>query len=144
LGYAVAATKSLIRLDAGQIQSLLHELAFDYDEGMSQGDNLVACMEQLDWECVEQSSQTYSFVHHLDSPLDWDILKQMAKFLQDGSFFEECPGDYVLDLQGNSCPGVMCASIEGGVLHCRLYALVKDANGVRTQQLIEEIDPQLI
>jgi hypothetical protein len=144
MSYGVRNGDSLIQIGREQIEEMLRVLKHGFDGDISLVQNLIECLEQLNWECVEQSQQRFSFVHDLDEPMNWDNLQQMAPFLQDGSFFEEHPGDYVQDLQGNNCPGVMRASIEGSVLRCRLYAVVKGEDGQRSRQLIEEIDPQLI
>ncbi len=144
MGYGIRNGDSLIQVDHERIEEVLRVLKHGCDGDISPAQNLIECLEQLNWECVKQSPQRFSFVHNLDEPMDWDNLQQIAPFLQDGSFFEERPGDYVQDLQGNSCPGIMRASIEGGVLRCRLYAVVTGEDGRRSRQLIEEIDPQLI
>lgn len=135
---------SLIKVDGAQIGALLSALKFPTDSELSLGENLVECLAELDWQCVEQSPTVFSFSYDSEMPMDWDQFLQIAEFAMDGSFVEERPGDYVQDLQGNSCPGVMRASVEDGVLRCRVYAIVSDADGLRSRQLIEEIDPQLL
>lgn len=144
MGYDIRNGKSLIQVGRERIEVMLQVLTYRCDAEISLEQNLIDCLQQMDWEYVEQSAQTLSFVHDAQAAMDWDNFQKIACFLQDGSFFEEHPGDYVQDLQGNSCPGVMRASIEGGVLHCRLYAVVKDEDGQRSRQLIEEIDSQMI
>lgn len=144
MGADVHNGSSLIKVHSGQVGALLSALKFPADSELPLRENLIECLGELDWRCVEQATPIFSFAYDSEMPMDCDQFLQITKFSMDGSFFEERPGDYVQDLQGNSCPGVMRATVENGVLRCRLYALVVGVDGQRTRQMVEEIDPQLI
>lgn len=143
MGSDIRNGRSLIKVDSGRIGSLLSTLKFPVDSELSLYENLIECLEERDWQFVEQSSTVFSFSYDSEILMDWEQFLPIAQFLVDGSFFEERPGDYVQDLQGNSCSGVMRASVECGVLRCRVYAIIRAADGLRTRQLIEEVDPEL-
>ncbi|MNZ51511.1 hypothetical protein D3C78_693270 [compost metagenome] len=148
MGYRARSGASLIRIRAQRIMDVLAALDFEPEEDSSAGDNLSDCLSDLDWVCVAREDGVLAFSHENsdchDRGMDWEALLAMAPFLEEGSFYEEGAGDYVEDREGNSCPGVLQARVESGALRCRLYALVTDAEGRRSRQLIEEIDPQLI
>lgn len=144
MGIDIRNGNSRINVHSAQIGTLLSAVKFRADNDVSPGENLIKCLEELDWRCVEATAPVFSFVYDSETPMEWDHFQQIANCLMDGSFFEERPGDYVQDLQGNSCSGIMRATVEDGVVRCRLYAIVKGADGQRTRQLVEEIDPQLI
>jgi len=144
MGCDVRNGNSMITIDCSRVSALLAALDYSGDDDLEPANNLIECMLLNDWGCVEQSAEFLVFTHDPEEPVNWDSFVQLVPFVQEGSYFEQRPGDYVQDLQGNSRPGVMRASVEGGVLHCRLYALVKGADGFSIRQLIEEIDPQLI
>lgn len=139
---------SLLRIRTGRIMDVLAALDFEPDEDSSAEDNLSDCLSDLDWVCVGREDGVLAFRHensdYHDQGMDWEVLIAMAPFLEEGSFYEEGAGDYVEDRDGNSCSGVLQARVEDGILRCHLYALVTDAEGRRSRQLIEEIDPQLI
>lgn len=147
MGYHVRSGASLIRIRAERIMDVLAALDFEPDEDFSAEDNLSDCLSDFDWACVAREDGVLAFSHensdYHDQGMDWEALLAMAPFLEEDSFYEEGAGDYVEDRDGNSCSGVLQARVEDGVLRCRLYALVTDAEGQRSRQLIEEIDPQL-
>lgn len=143
MGYQAHSGSSLIRIRGERALSVLTALNYEPDEDLSTTENLIECLIDIDWECVNQDAGVLSFTHDPDEAIDWQAFITMAPFLEDGSFFEERPDDYVEDLQGNSCPGVMQALVEGEILHCRLYALVETANGQRIRQLVQVLDPLL-
>ncbi|MOA05658.1 hypothetical protein D3C78_1252670 [compost metagenome] len=138
---------SLLRIRAERIMAVLAALGFEPDEDLSTEENLSDCLSDLDWVCVGREDGIVAFRHensdYHDQGMDWEALLAIAPFLEEGSFYEEGAGDHVEDRDGNSCPGVLRAQVEGGALRCRLYALVTDVEGRRSRQLIEEIDPQL-
>lgn len=148
MGYGARSGASLIRIRSEQIMAVLAALDFEPDEDFSAEDNLSDCLSDLDWVCVGREDGIVAFRHensdYHDQGMDWEALIAMAPLLEEGSFYEEGAGDYVEDRDGNSCSGVLQARVENGVLHCRLYALVTDAEGGRSRQLIQEIDPQMI
>jgi hypothetical protein len=143
MGYQARSGASLIRIHGERSWPLLAALGYKPDEDLSREDNLIECLIDLDWECIDRSADTFGFRHDSDEAIDWQAFVNMAPFLEDGSFFEERPDDYVEDLQGNNCPGLMQALVEGGVLQCRLYALLKDSEGQKIRQLVQVLDPSL-
>lgn len=143
MGYQTHRGSSLIHIRGDRVLSMLAAFNYALDEDLSTTENLIECLIDIDWECVSQGASTLSFTHDPEEAIDWQAFITMAPFLEDGSFFEERPDDYVEDLQGNSCPGVMQAIVEEGVLHCRLYALVETASGQRVRQLVQVLDPLL-
>jgi len=144
MGYDVRNGNSMITIECSRISALLAALDYSGDDDLEPANNLIECMLLNDWGCVEQSAEFLVFTHDPEEPMNWENFVQLVPFVREGSYFEQRPSDYVQDLQGDSWPGVMRGSVEGGVLHCRLYALVKGADGVSIRQLIEEIDPQSI
>lgn len=143
MGYQARSGASLIRIRGERSLSLFGALGYKQDEDLSAEDNLIECLIDLDWECVERADDIFGFSHDRDEAMDWQAFVNMVPFLEDGSFFEERPDDYVEDLQGNNCPGLMQALVEGAVLHCRLYALVETADGHKIRQLLQVLDPSL-
>lgn len=144
MGYDVRNGNSMITIDCSRVSALLAALDYSGDDDLEPANNLIEYMLLNDWECVEQSAEFLVFTHDPEEPMNWENFVQLVPFVQESSYFEQRPDDYVQDLQGNSRPGVMRASVEGGVLHCRLYALVKGADGLSIRKLIEDIDPQSI
>ena len=94
MGYLARSGASLIRIRGERSLSLFGALGYKQDEDLSAEDNLIECLIDLDWECVERADDIFGFSHDRDEAMDWQAFVNMVPFLEDGSFFEERPDEF--------------------------------------------------
>lgn len=108
-------------------------LALDFvdDDDKSDAENLIDCLEDCAISLQEKSSKAMSFYLNdggLDSEFNWEIMKELAPYLEVGSFCEE------IEFDGNSVyVGTVAVKNNTHYIEITQYELITDDNNQWTR-----------
>ena len=135
-------TDSKLCIRTESTQDLLEEFDYYLDEDKAELENLCDCLEDYGLSLREEQDGVAEFYLHdanEDRDFDWEILRMMAPFLEDGSFIEETP-PYIEDENGNEIDGVYLGKISNGKLQLGSYTISQSELGKKVYNLAKEYD----
>ncbi|SEL45600.1 hypothetical protein SAMN05216214_112106 [Atopomonas hussainii] len=141
-----AALRSSLRIHRRQLAAVLQALDYQPDEDFSLAHNVCDCLSDYHWYAAAPQDEwlSFEFASDDDEQMDWEVLLTLTPFLEEGSYYEERAGDYVLDAQGQQRTGLIRAWVEQGQLKGMIYALVPDPTGSAVREPVAALDPRMI